>query len=87
MIIFSAECTLKCGTVVLVFLFKKRSTCVRHSNVLELRLDIVLTTLLLAVIALCPNNNEVHIYRMSEDKWERAHVLQKVILPQLNSRR
>ncbi|KAK4799027.1 hypothetical protein SAY86_024392 [Trapa natans] len=30
-----------------------------------------------SMIALCPNNNEVHIYKMSEDKWERAHVLQK----------
>ncbi|OWM78756.1 hypothetical protein CDL15_Pgr002927 [Punica granatum] len=30
-----------------------------------------------ALIALCPNNSEVHIYRMSEDKWERVHVLQK----------
>ncbi|PKI33620.1 actin-related protein 2/3 complex subunit 1A-like [Punica granatum] len=30
-----------------------------------------------SMIALCPNNSEVHIYRMSEDKWERVHVLQK----------
>lgn len=32
-----------------------------------------------AVVALCPNNNEVHIYRLLEDKWERLHVLQKVL--------
>lgn len=31
-----------------------------------------------SMIALCPNNNEVHIYRRSEEeKWERIHVLQK----------
>lgn len=31
-----------------------------------------------SMIALCPNNNEVHIYRLSEDdKWEKIHVLQK----------
>ncbi|XP_024023384.1 actin-related protein 2/3 complex subunit 1A-like isoform X1 [Morus notabilis] len=30
-----------------------------------------------SMIALCPNNNEVHIYRLLEDKWERLHVLQK----------
>ncbi|KAJ9172856.1 hypothetical protein P3X46_016054 [Hevea brasiliensis] len=30
-----------------------------------------------SMIALCPNNNEVHIYRSSQDKWERVHVLQK----------
>ncbi|XP_015578904.1 actin-related protein 2/3 complex subunit 1A [Ricinus communis] len=31
-----------------------------------------------SMIALCPNNNEVHIYKSSpEDKWERVHVLQK----------
>ncbi|KAF3674203.1 Actin-related protein 2/3 complex subunit 1A [Capsicum annuum] len=29
------------------------------------------------VIALCPNNSEVHIYKLSEDKWEKVHVLQK----------
>ncbi|KAI4306049.1 hypothetical protein L6164_029361 [Bauhinia variegata] len=29
------------------------------------------------MVALCPNNNEVHIYRLSEDKWEKVHVLQK----------
>lgn len=31
------------------------------------------------VVALCPNNNEVHIYRLVEDKWEKVHVLQKVL--------
>lgn len=31
-----------------------------------------------AVIALCPNNNEVHIYKLVEENWERIHVLQKV---------
>lgn len=30
-----------------------------------------------SMVALCPNNNEVHIYRLVEDKWEKAHVLQK----------
>ncbi|XP_050229027.1 actin-related protein 2/3 complex subunit 1A-like [Mercurialis annua] len=31
-----------------------------------------------SMIALCPNNNEVHIYKLSpENKWERLHVLQK----------
>ncbi|KAM6553499.1 hypothetical protein CsatB_014261 [Cannabis sativa] len=30
-----------------------------------------------SMIALCPNNNEVHIYRLVDDKWERLHVLQK----------
>ncbi|XP_021604924.1 actin-related protein 2/3 complex subunit 1A isoform X3 [Manihot esculenta] len=29
------------------------------------------------MIALCPNNNEVHIYKSSQDKWDRVHVLQK----------
>ncbi|KAM7500206.1 hypothetical protein LguiA_024620 [Lonicera macranthoides] len=30
-----------------------------------------------SMIALCPNNNEVHIYKRLEEKWERLHVLQK----------
>ncbi|KAJ6973122.1 actin-related protein 2/3 complex subunit 1B isoform X2 [Populus alba x Populus x berolinensis] len=30
-----------------------------------------------SMIAFCPNNNEVHIYRLSQDKWEKVHVLQK----------
>lgn len=30
------------------------------------------------VVAFCPNNNEVHIYRCLPDKWEKHHVLQKV---------
>lgn len=34
---------------------------------------------LFPVIALCPNNSEVHIYRLSDEKWEKVHVLQKVI--------
>ncbi|GFZ05722.1 actin-related protein C1B [Actinidia rufa] len=29
------------------------------------------------MIAFCPNNNEVHIHKLVEDKWERIHVLQK----------
>ncbi|KAK9153128.1 hypothetical protein Sjap_000608 [Stephania japonica] len=29
------------------------------------------------MVAFCPNNNEVHIYRLVEDKWEKVHVLQK----------
>lgn len=33
----------------------------------------------LAVIALCPNNNEVHIYKEVDENWERIHVLQKVL--------
>ncbi|CAI9089104.1 OLC1v1023611C2 [Oldenlandia corymbosa var. corymbosa] len=31
-----------------------------------------------SMLALCPNNNEVHIYKqLEQDKWERIHVLQK----------
>ncbi|GJR66977.1 actin-related protein 2/3 complex subunit 1A-like protein [Tanacetum coccineum] len=30
-----------------------------------------------ALIALCPNNNEVHIYKEVDENWERIHVLQK----------
>ncbi|PSS05612.1 Actin-related protein 2/3 complex subunit 1A like [Actinidia chinensis var. chinensis] len=30
-----------------------------------------------SMIAFCPNNNEVHIHKLVEDKWERIHVLQK----------
>lgn len=30
------------------------------------------------VVAFCPNNNEVHIYKSLQDNWERVHVLQKV---------
>ncbi|CAN1160763.1 Actin-related protein 2/3 complex subunit 1A, partial [Linum perenne] len=30
-----------------------------------------------SMIALCPNNSEVHIYRSSQDKWEKVHVLEK----------
>uniref|UniRef100_A0A2P2L109 Actin-related protein 2/3 complex subunit n=2 Tax=Rhizophora mucronata TaxID=61149 RepID=A0A2P2L109_RHIMU len=31
-----------------------------------------------SLIALCPNNNEVHIYKLfQEDRWEKLHVLQK----------
>ncbi|XP_022632120.1 actin-related protein 2/3 complex subunit 1A isoform X4 [Vigna radiata var. radiata] len=30
-----------------------------------------------SMVALCPNNNEVHIYRLVEDKWEKVYVLQK----------
>ncbi|KAL5139505.1 Actin-related protein 2/3 complex subunit 1B [Glycine soja] len=30
-----------------------------------------------SMVALCPNNNEVHIYRLVEDKWEKLYVLQK----------
>jgi len=29
------------------------------------------------VIAFCPNNNEVHIYKFFTDKWEKLHVLSK----------
>ncbi|THG12941.1 hypothetical protein TEA_014564 [Camellia sinensis var. sinensis] len=35
------------------------------------------TNILRIVISFCPNNNEVHIYRIVEEKWERIHVLQK----------
>ncbi|CAN6834368.1 unnamed protein product [Brassica oleracea] len=31
----------------------------------------------LSMVALCPNNNEVHIYKSSQDQWERLHVLEK----------
>ncbi|KAH6820987.1 actin-related protein C1B [Perilla frutescens var. hirtella] len=30
-----------------------------------------------SMIAFCPNNNEVHIYKVLEGKWEKIHVLQK----------
>lgn len=30
-----------------------------------------------SMIAFCPNNNEVHIHKLVEEKWERIHVLQK----------
>lgn len=30
------------------------------------------------VVAFCPNNHEVHIYKFFGEKWERIHVLQKV---------
>ncbi|GMH12643.1 hypothetical protein Nepgr_014484 [Nepenthes gracilis] len=30
-----------------------------------------------SMIALCPSNEEVHIYRLSEGNWDRIHVLQK----------
>ncbi|KAI7749454.1 hypothetical protein M8C21_007188 [Ambrosia artemisiifolia] len=30
-----------------------------------------------SMVALCPNNNEVHIYKLVEENWERIHVLQK----------
>ncbi|XP_039026152.1 actin-related protein 2/3 complex subunit 1A-like [Hibiscus syriacus] len=33
-----------------------------------------------SMIAFCPNNNEVHIYKLLQDKWEKVHVLQKQIL-------
>jgi hypothetical protein len=35
-----------------------------------------------AVVAICPNNNEVHIYKVSaspDTAWERVYVLEKVI--------
>ncbi|KAK4278996.1 hypothetical protein QN277_016762 [Acacia crassicarpa] len=30
-----------------------------------------------SMVAFCPNNNEVHIYKLFEDKWEKVHTLQK----------
>ncbi|CAO2813233.1 unnamed protein product [Amaranthus hypochondriacus] len=30
-----------------------------------------------SMIALCPNTEEVHIYKSAADKWEKVHVLQK----------
>ncbi|ESR61256.1 hypothetical protein CICLE_v10015615mg [Citrus x clementina] len=30
-----------------------------------------------AMVAFCPNNNEVHIYKLIQEKWEKLHVLQK----------
>ncbi|XP_052178624.1 actin-related protein 2/3 complex subunit 1A isoform X4 [Diospyros lotus] len=30
-----------------------------------------------SMIAFCPNNNEVHIYKFVEERWEKKHVLQK----------
>ncbi|XP_022148037.1 actin-related protein 2/3 complex subunit 1A-like [Momordica charantia] len=30
-----------------------------------------------SMVAFCPNNNEVHIYKSLQDNWERVHVLQK----------
>lgn len=32
----------------------------------------------LAVVAFCPNNSEVHIYKLFGEKWEKMHVLSKV---------
>lgn len=29
------------------------------------------------MVAICPNNNEVHIYKFSADQWEKVHVLYK----------
>lgn len=29
------------------------------------------------MVAICPNNTEVHIYMFSQDKWEKVHVLYK----------
>ncbi|KAJ4873744.1 Actin-related protein 2/3 complex subunit 1B [Raphanus sativus] len=31
-----------------------------------------------SMVAFCPNNNEVHIYKSSQDQWERLHVLEKI---------
>ncbi|XP_059452209.1 actin-related protein 2/3 complex subunit 1A-like isoform X1 [Corylus avellana] len=31
----------------------------------------------LSMVAFCPNSNEVHIYKLLQDKWEKVHVLQK----------
>ncbi|KAA3479910.1 actin-related protein 2/3 complex subunit 1A-like isoform X3 [Gossypium australe] len=36
-----------------------------------------LSSSLCFVVAFCPNNNEVHIYKLVNDKWEKVHVLQK----------
>ncbi|KAL9676820.1 hypothetical protein QQ045_005040 [Rhodiola kirilowii] len=30
-----------------------------------------------SMVALCPNNSEVHIYKMGEEEWELVHILQK----------
>uniref|UniRef100_A0A0D3C391 Arp2/3 complex 41 kDa subunit n=1 Tax=Brassica oleracea var. oleracea TaxID=109376 RepID=A0A0D3C391_BRAOL len=30
-----------------------------------------------SMVAFCPNNNVVHIYKSSQDHWERLHVLEK----------
>ncbi|CAN6977106.1 unnamed protein product [Brassica oleracea var. botrytis] len=30
-----------------------------------------------SMVAFCPNNNEVHIYKSVQDQWERLHVLEK----------
>ncbi|GAA0166509.1 actin or actin-binding cytoskeletal protein [Lithospermum erythrorhizon] len=30
-----------------------------------------------SMIAFCPNNSEVHIYRLLDDKWDKLYVLQK----------
>ncbi|XP_062014775.1 actin-related protein 2/3 complex subunit 1B-like [Rosa rugosa] len=32
-----------------------------------------------SMLAFCPNNNEVHIYTLMQSKWEKLHVLQKVL--------
>jgi len=40
--------------------------------------NIIMCLSLFVVVALCPNNNEVHIYKLVEDKWEKVYVLQKV---------
>ncbi|RID66736.1 hypothetical protein BRARA_D01854 [Brassica rapa] len=32
-----------------------------------------------SMVAFCPNNNEVHIYKSSQDHWEMLHVLEKIV--------
>ncbi|KAK1283203.1 Actin-related protein 2/3 complex subunit 1A [Acorus calamus] len=29
------------------------------------------------MVAICPNNNEVHIYKLMQEKWEKIHILRK----------
>jgi hypothetical protein len=38
----------------------------------------------ISVIAFCPNNTEVHIYKFIADKWEKLHVLSKVHIYKLS---
>lgn len=54
------------------------NTCCCESSFLALRLSLWHVSIYFLVVAFCPNNNEVHIYKFIRDKWERAHVLQKV---------
>ncbi|KAH0886531.1 hypothetical protein HID58_062627 [Brassica napus] len=39
--------------------------------------NMLIESSIFVVVAFCPNNNEVHIYKSSQDHWGRLHVLEK----------